>query len=125
MKSLMIPLLFGLAVLSGCASSPEEGAAAGTTIQVRVHNDLVPSTSVTVYAVQEGGQRTMLGTVMTGTTDTFRFRPMIASGTHYLVADPPGPGDELRSRPVVFPIDGGARVEWNLMNNCLNVEVVD
>ncbi|MEX1184560.1 MAG: hypothetical protein WEF86_15220 [Gemmatimonadota bacterium] len=117
-------LLLSLALLPGCAST-EEGEAAGTLVEVGVNNNLVPSTTVTIYAVQEGGQRSLLGTVMSGVRDTFRFRPMVSSGTHRLVADPPGPGDVLTSRPIVLPVSGSAVIEWNLMNNDLSIVIIE
>lgn len=125
MKIPGIPIFLALALLPGCASSGAEADAAATTIQVRVDNNLVPATTVNVYAAQEGGTRTRLGSVMAGTRETFRFRPIVSSGTHMLVADPPGPGDELTSRPLILPLDGSAIIEWNLLNNDVNIEVVE
>ena len=83
-------------------------------ILVRVHNNTVPSSSVTVYLLPVQGNRALLGTVDPGATETFRDEPEPASTRFRLMARTTE-GGVRRSRS--FDMTGLDGAEWSLSTN--------
>lgn len=101
----------------GCATG---GAAAGgdanTTLIVK--NDLIPPTSLTIYAFPEFGGRVRVGTVNPGATATLPFRASAATGEYRFVGQTTA-GNEIASTPVTF--SPGATLRWDLTSNIATV----
>ena len=108
-------VLFLVLLVSSCATrrGADPGAAGAVAIQVR--KDLVPSATMSISAVTRTGTRTLLGSVLPGGEQTFSYAPG-AAGEHHVVADPPDPGSELVSRPILSSAPG-RRIEWRLGSN--------
>lgn len=106
-----------LLALAGCAAAGT-GVPTGDTILI-VENDLVPSTSVSVYVVEgEDGPRQLVGLVDPGATATLRFDPISAGAEYHFVAERTD-GPSLVSNPVVF--SPGETIRWDLTTNFANV----
>lgn len=117
-RGMLLLLLVGVV---GCAAAGR-GGAGGTqqgAVAVEVRNNIIPGTSVTVWAAPEVGVRSLVGTVSPSQTRVLRFSPTGAARTYRLVAETTG-GDPVVSNPVV--IDGaGTRVVWDLRANIATV----
>lgn len=102
-------LLLVLAACGGARSgSPED------RVQVRVNNNLVPPTALTVYAVSDAGSRRLLGSVSPNQEITLTFDPGSAGGSYRLMARTLS-GAEIVSNPVFIRTGGG--VSWTLQSN--------
>jgi hypothetical protein len=110
-------ILILVAVLGACASGRGERGAGEGGIPIQVHNNLVPSVTLSVLAAIEGATPVRLGSLVPGEKQTFTFRPTLSGGTFRLVADRPGPGGTLVSEPIPFAPDDSLRVEWELATN--------
>ncbi len=114
-----------MACASGGASTETETAAratpqvTGNAISIRVTNDLVPPTIITVWIAPETGSRRRLGTVQPNGQGTFTFIPDIRSMEHHLVADKTD-GGTATSNP--FTLDGVRGVRWGASSALVNVE---
>lgn len=101
-----------LLLLTLAACAPARTAAGETgALQVIVENNLLPSSSVTVWLVPEAGARQLLGTVSPQATQTFRFDPRPA--TQYRFRAQPATGVEVVSRPFSPVPEGSLRWEMN------------
>jgi hypothetical protein len=112
-------LLLGMVVaLGACASggATSGGGQGGTALEVR--NNLIPPTSVSVYADPEIGSRRLVGVVQPGATRVLRFDPTAASGQYNFVAETTS-GQELVSNPITF--SSGASLRWDLSSNLVTV----
>ena len=85
---------------------------------LRVENNLIPPTSLSVYAVPEVGSRSLVGAVEPGATATLRFNPMAGTGQFRFVAETTA-GNEIASNPVT--ISPGATVRWDVSANIATV----
>ena len=114
-RSFHLLLMAALMSFAGaCASlrGEQEGG-----IRVHVRNDLVPSMTLAIYGVVDGGTPVRLGSIIGGGEQTFTFRPSIRTGMYRLAADRPGPGGTLFSEPLPLPADGVDEVRWELATN--------
>lgn len=122
---LPMPCAMVALLLAGCgggagmqpAAGMDPGAAvapAGDQVAVRVQNNTISPTSVTVYAVPETGVRQMLGLLNPSETKTFTFDPTAATSQYRLVAEATG-GAELVSRE--FSFAGTTGVVWDMSLN--------
>lgn len=109
----IVVFLLTVAGIAACATGGTGAAGEGSTL-LRVENDLIPSTSLTVYAIPEVGARTRVGVVNPGATATLRFNPLAAGGQYRFVAETTA-GGEIVSNPVIF--SPGATIEWSLNSN--------
>jgi hypothetical protein len=113
----------GSLVLGACATSPRAAApnaqvVAQNKVQVRVQNNLVPSTGVTVWVVPETGAKQLLGNLNPSASGTFSF-PATNTAQFVLVARTTG-GMEIRSR--AFSIASGSDVvTWDMYSNSVSV----
>src|SRR5688572_12471973 len=103
-------------VLGACGGMGQRSQAPATYIIVQ--NNLVPSTTVAIYASPSGGVQREVGTVPPSTTDTLRFNPLGGSGPYQFVAQVVGGQAFVRNQSVVTP---GSRLEWNLSANVLTL----
>ncbi len=111
-----IGFLAAALLLAACAAAVP--GAADAELLIRVQNNLVPPTSLTVWAVPATGTRQMLGTVDPSTTATLRFDPAPAAGQYRLMAETTA-GTEIVSNPVV--LSDAAVVQWDLSSNIATV----
>lgn len=110
---LVLPLALAL---GACASAGggAMGAGAEGAVTVEVQNNLIPPTSLSVYAVSDTGTRRLVGVVQPSATRTLTFDPVAVSGQYYFVAEGTS-GDEIRSNPIT--LGRGDTVRWNLSAN--------
>ncbi len=111
-------LLALLPLLMACSLSRNDGAEAPDTTLV-VENSLIPSVSLTVYAMPASrpGSRSLVGSVNPGATTTLRFNP-IDGGQYQFIAEIPL-GNDIVSNPVSF--SPGETIRWDLRSNILTV----
>ena len=105
-----------MTALAGCASAPAGGAA--NEVAVRVNNNLIPPTSLSVYMVPEVGARRLLGTVPPGSNRTLRYNPVGVGGTYRLVGETVG-GTDIPSTP--FSLTGAGVVNWDVQSRIATV----
>jgi hypothetical protein len=104
-------------VITACASGGGGGETqtqapaqpTGNTISIRVTNDIVPPTSITVWMVPEQGSRRRLGTLEPNGQGTYTFSPGIRSMEHRLTAEKTG-GGSASTNP--FTLEGVTGVRW-------------
>ena len=123
----VLRLLSALVVLAlaGCGgATTQAGAEAGAAVApaegqmvVRIQNNLIPPSSLTVYAVPETGVRQMLGVMQPSETKTFTLDPSLATTQYRLVAEATG-GQEIASREFTFA--GTSGVTWDMNLNVIN-----
>jgi hypothetical protein len=107
---------------AACASSrngtdlaaDEAEAAPGGDVTVVVDNDLLPTSSVSVWMVLESGRQVLLGSVGPGHRDELEYSFPAGVATFRLRARPIG-GREIISNG--FSLYDGARVHWALRAN--------
>lgn len=99
------------AATPGAAAAVAEGSKV-----VRVQNNLIPPTSLTIYAVPQTGVRQMLGVLQPSETRSFTFEPA-AVGQYRLVAQATA-GSEIASREFTFA--GTSGVVWDMNSNMIN-----
>lgn len=106
-----------LIAATGCASAGM-GAGGERTVAVEVENNLIPPTSLSVFAVPETGTRRLIGVVEPSTTETLRFDPVAAGGQYVFVAESTA-GAEIVSDPVT--ITEPMVMNWDLAANIITV----
>lgn len=110
--------LLAVLALSACAGRAGAEAAEMTVPEghamIRVQNNTIPPTTLTVWAVPETGARTRLGVLRPSATETFHFEP-IGAGTRYRLVAETTAGADLVSRE--FSLTGTAGVLWDVNAN--------
>lgn len=109
--------IFALLGLGSCAAAGTAGGGEGDTVVV-VENNLIPATSLSVYAVPDAGVRRLVGIVNPSATATLRFNPTATAGQYRLLAETTA-GAELVSNPITF--SPGATIEWDVSANIARV----
>ena len=107
--------------LTACASATAGGAAGVEgegEVAVLVENNLIPPTSLTVYAVEENGGRRLIGTVDPSETATLSFDPTAVAGRYYFAAETTE-GTDIASNPLTLA--NVQRVRWDLQSNIATV----
>ena len=123
LKGLMT-LAVPLGIVIGCASggemdAVEAGAAMdGEGVAVEVENNLIPSTSLTVWMVSRTGTRNMLGTVSPGETDVLTTTGLF-DGDYRLMAETTA-GEELWSNSF-YVGDTSDTVTWDMNANIVTM----
>lgn len=115
----VLTLLLAAAVAACAGGGTQDGVDPDdATVGIRVQNDLVPPSSVTVRVREQDGADELLGTVEPDGTRTFTFDPAVAAGGYRLVAVQ-ADGQEVVSRPIT--VSGDALIVWRLSANTVNV----
>lgn len=110
-------VLLALALSAACAGrtggaiNPEDGVA------VRVDNNVIPPTSLTVFMVTETGARQILGSVSPSAARSFRYSPAALASSRFRLLARPTTGADLVSQPFTL-VDTGA-IEWSVRNNSI------
>jgi len=80
-------VLAAAAVLGACAHKPQpEGIELSPAVTLLVENNFNPPAQFSVFIVPQGGGRQVLGTVSTGQTGRFTYRPTNATDRFTFVA---------------------------------------
>lgn len=114
-----IQAVLALAVVAGaCATtSPAREGGDGEDapgVEIEVVNNTVPSYDRTVYLLDAGGSRRMLGRVLADSTVTLRFVGPTGADQFRLQARPIGNGTTVTSPPFTIGANG---VRWNVRPN--------
>jgi hypothetical protein len=109
----LLALLLSTALASACATATQGEASAEGGAQIRVQNNLIPPTSLTVYAVGETGTRRLLGSVNPNSTQTLRFET--SAGGQYRILARTTAGREILSNPVT--VRSGEGIRWDVQAN--------
>jgi hypothetical protein len=88
------------------------------TVTVRVENNLLPASTLTVSLLPADGARRAVGVVPASSTQEFRVPVGTSTEPHRLFAEPPN-GPAFASR--TFTLSSAARLDWNVGQNALNV----
>ena len=118
-----VGLALVLALSAACASAPtgeEQRMGTQPSVVVQVFNNQIPPTTITVSVVEPGaGEEALLGTVAPNQTESFSYDPAdFRSGTFQLRATGTS-GEEILSEP--FTLAAATAVEWDIVNNDVNV----
>ncbi len=119
-------LVLLLALLTGCGARQEPvkagvapAAAGAEGVAIRVNNNTVPPTTLTVSVAPENGVRQLLGTVTPGDTQTFTYTPTALRTSRFQLIGETTAGAEIVSRP--FTLVDAAAVVWDVNLNTINV----
>lgn len=114
LRRLRLPMLLVLPLLiAACASTREN--APGSEVSVQVENDLIPPTTLTIYAIPESGARQSLGVVRPSQSQTLTFRPSF-EGQYQFVAETTG-GRQIVSNTI--SLGQGDAAVWNINSNII------
>lgn len=112
-----LAVLLGV-VLAACATGGGMGAGGEGSTALEVRNNLIPPTSLSVYAVPDVGSRQLIGVVQPGSTRTLRFDPVGAGGQFRFMAETTE-GRDIVSNPLTF--SSGATITWDVNANLATV----
>ncbi len=113
-----------LAAMLACSLLPAAGCrsarpAGERTVTVRVENNLVPATALTISVVPSAGERRTIGTVPAGRSEELRFPVGTSADPHRFLAEAATNGSAIASR--AFTLAESVRLDWNVGQNVLNV----
>ncbi|MEX2572578.1 MAG: hypothetical protein WD737_14855 [Gemmatimonadota bacterium] len=110
-KSYAVLVLLILATaVSACAHL---GGGGDATAELRVENNLIPPTTLSVYALPDTGTRQLVGIVRPGATTDLSFSPRAAASYQFVA-------ETTEGRDIVSPpinIRAGDTAEWDLDAN--------
>ena len=105
--------------LSACATMGGRRSESANQISVRVQNDLVVPSVLTVFIVDDLGTRRLIGNVPANVSSTLSYEPSLPSGRYHLMARTTS-GAEISSQTITAT--AGETIVWRLSNNLINVE---
>ena len=108
-----IALLLAATAVAGCASASQRSADSDP-LEIRVRNNLIPPTSLTISLLPAVGTRAFVGVVSPSQTKTLEYALATPAGPYRLLAETTD-GSAMASRQFMIPSDNG--VEWNLSLN--------
>lgn len=115
MKKLLLAVT--LLLVTACASTPRsEGSEqeGGETLDIRVNNNLVPPTILTISLVPTSGVERNLGEAWSSRVSNFRYSGLAPRGQYRLY----GRASNNRSMASeIVVLDGVRAIEWNLQSN--------
>ena len=111
--ALMCLLLLG----SGCAARQAAEGETQETLDIRVHNNLVPPAIVAISLVPASGIERNLGQAWSNRATDFRYNGVAPRGQYRLVAR--ADRRSMASEPIV--LDGVQVIEWNLQSNRVTI----
>lgn len=114
--SASLVIFLGMA-LGACASGGMGVGGEGSTA-LEVRNNLIPPTSLSIYAVPDIGSRRLIGVVQPGATRTLRFDPAGGSGQFRFMAETTE-GRDIVSNPISFST--GVTITWDVNANLATV----
>ncbi len=114
----------GCATIAACATPGGRTSGATLPIDVQVNNNLRLPADLSVYAVSQGGHRTLLGDVPPATNRTLRFKPVAFSEPYRLLAIQPN-GRQIVSQSFIVGSDMTGGIIWTLTPNIVGFEGVD
>jgi hypothetical protein len=115
-KSFMMTMV--LLTMTGCASrgdTTSEGPA--ETLDIRVHNNLVPPAIVSISLVPQSGLERNLGQAWSSRSTDFRYNGMAPRGQYRLVAR----ADNRAMASDLIVLDGVEALEWHLQSNRVTI----
>jgi hypothetical protein len=120
MKKLILSA--ALLLVTACASGPREEAPANgggsETLDIRVNNNLVPPTILTISLVPSSGVERNLGEAFSSRISNFRYNGLAPRGQYRLV------GRAANNRSMasdILVLDGVRAIEWSLQTNRVTI----
>ena len=98
---------------AACASASQRSADTDP-LEIRVRNNLIPPTTLTISLLPAVGTRSYVGVVSPSQTKTLEYDLAVPAGQYRLLAEATD-GSAMASRQFVIPSDNG--VEWDLSLN--------
>lgn len=114
-RATMALLVAGTA--AACASASQRSADPNP-LEIRVRNDLMPPTSLTISLLPAEGARSFVGVLSPSETKTLELDLATPAGPYRLLAEATD-GSAMASRQFMLTSDAG--VEWNLSHNRIRV----
>jgi hypothetical protein len=108
--------LAGVVLAASCATSPR-AATAPPTLLLHIEKRPDPSTPLMVWAVPPRGERLRLGMLTSATTNVVRFDRVDPALQYRFVAERPGGGASITSRP--FTPGRVGVIAWDLTANAI------
>jgi hypothetical protein len=109
-------LSLALLLFAGCASNPE-AQGPNETLDIRVHNDLVPPVVVSISLHPGNGLERNLGEAWSNRATDFRYSGIAPKGQYQLVAR--ADTRTMASMPII--LDGVQALEWHLQSNRVTI----
>jgi hypothetical protein len=110
-------LLVVLLLVSSCASKQNTAQGPAETLDIRVHNNLVPPATVSVSLMPVNGIERNLGEAWSNRATDFRYNGLAPRGQYQLVAR--ADRRSMASFPIV--LDGVQALEWHLQTNRVTI----
>lgn len=105
--------------LGACAAATSSGAEAGASgagnTTLRVQNNLLPASTLTIHTVTDAGVRRTLGTVQPGATTTFRFD--VQTGDRLRFEATPQTGKVVQT--TALTLSPGRTLRWDVNANAI------
>ena len=119
-RAALAALLVALSLsFSACATVGGRHSESSNRIGVRVQNDLVVPSVLTIFIVDDLGTRRLIGNVPANVSSTLSYDPSLPSGRYHLVARTTS-GAEITSQTITAT--AGETIVWRMSNNLVNVE---
>jgi hypothetical protein len=115
MKKLMLAALL---VLSACASGGAREEGTGETLDITVHNNLIPPTILTISLVPTSGPERNLGEAWSSRSTDFRYNGLAPRGQYRLVARST---NNRAMASEILVLDGVLALEWSLQANRVTI----
>ncbi|HET9439110.1 MAG TPA: hypothetical protein VFO52_03020 [Longimicrobiales bacterium] len=110
-------ILAAALLLSACATGQTvEGSA--ETLDIRVHNNLVPPAILTISLVPSSGPERNLGQAWSSRSTDFRYNGIAPRGQYRLVARA---SDNRYMASDIVVLDGVEALEWSLQSNRVTI----
>ena len=106
--------------LTACATNPASGPQ--IDLSIRVNNNLIPPTSLTIYLVPRAGIERNLGSIVGSGRHTLNYRGLRLSGEYQLVARTSR--DTSMGSPIMV-LDNVTGIDWDLQRNYVTLKTAD
>jgi hypothetical protein len=111
-------ILAALVLVGACASGPREEEGPRETLDITVHNNLIPPTILTISLVPTSGPERNLGEAWGSRSTDFRYNGLAPRGQYRLLAR--GTGNRAMASEVLV-LDGVLALEWTLQSNRVTI----
>ncbi len=111
-------ILAAALLLAACASSRAPGSNGSETLDITVHNNLIPPVILTISLLPSAGPERNLGQAWSNRSTDFRYNGLAPRGQYRLVARA---SNDRAMASEVLVLDGVEALEWNLQSNRVTI----